>query len=669
MPGDWRADPWIARVVALVVAIFGFLPLTQWIAGGYGDPIAALRYTEWATGTAIALGGGAILALVTRRRPLASLAPASPDWARLGRWLPLLAVAIYAAIALAVFDGRPLLYDEIVQVLQARIFAGGRVWDPSPVHREFFEFLHMVNHEGRVFAHFPPGGPATLALGVLVGATWLVGPVAAAISVALFLRIARRAEPRPGVAFAAALLFAIAPFNAFMSGSHMNHVTTLTFTLVGVLGMLRAMESERPRPLAALASGLGFGIAATIRPLDTLAYALPAGLWFLVRALREPRRWADALVAAAGIAIPASLFLWYNAQTTGDPLLLGYTVLWGAGHGVGFHQPPWGEAHTPMRGLELMNMYWIALQGTLFETIFPALLPVIGGLALTRRLRAADRYLLASAMLLTALYWAYWGEGYFLGPRFLFSLVPVIVLWAARFPALLHERTGDGMTFRVVAGALVTATVVAAVYGVPTRWRQYQQGFAGERFDVVAEARRAGARDAIVFVREEWDMQLLARMWALDISHRDAEVLHSQTDACVLERALARVERDGLRADAAAAVLLPLTADRAKVETKAVASGANLRVVPGTPYTPRCSERLSTMQEGVMSIGVALLAQGRDGNIYARELRDRNAALLREHPQRSVWLLAPAGPSFGVPPRFRRLDRDSLATAWAATMD
>jgi len=434
-----------------------------------------------------------------------------------------------------------------------------------------------------------------------------------------------------------------------------------------VLGMLRVMEADRPVPLAAIASGLGFGIAATIRPLDTLAYALPAGLWFLVRALRDPRRWADALLAALGIAIPASLFLWYNAQTTGHPLLLGYTVLWGAGHGVGFHQPPWGDAHTPLRGVELMNMYYVALQGTLFETIIPSLVPVIGGLVLARRLRAADRYLLASAMLLTGLYWAYWGEGYFLGPRFLFSLVPVFVLWAARFPAFLHDRAGDGMVFRATMGALATAAVVSIAYGVPERWRQYTRGFAGERWDIAGEARRAGVKDAIVFVREEWDMQLLARMWALDIPHRDAELFHSQVDACVLERELTRVEAAGLRGDAAATALRPFTADAAKVQIKTVSSGGNLRLVPGTAYTPRCIERFETMRAGVMSIGAALLIQGQDGNLYARELRERGASLLREHPGRAVYLLAPTGPRFGDVPRFTPLRRDSLERVWAET--
>ena len=44
-----------------------------------------------------------------------------------------------------------------------------------------------------------------------------------------------------------------------------------------------------------------------------------------------------------------------NWRTTGSPTRFGYEVLWGSGVNLGFHQAvPWGEAHTPLRGLELL---------------------------------------------------------------------------------------------------------------------------------------------------------------------------------------------------------------------------------------------------------------------------------------------------------------------------
>ena len=92
----------------------------------------------------------------------------------------------------------------------------------------------------------------------------------------------------------------------------------------------------------------------------------------------------------------------------------------------------------------MISLYVTRLQTYLFETPFPAMLPVIAALALTKRLSALDRYLLASATLLGALYFAYWHDGFFLGPRFVFPWLPVLVLFAARLPRLVRERFGRG---------------------------------------------------------------------------------------------------------------------------------------------------------------------------------------------------------------------------------
>ena len=80
------------------------------------------------------------------------------------------------------------------------------------------------------------------------------------------------------------------------------------------------------------------------------------------------------LVASGiGVAIPVGLMLWFNARTTGAPLLFGYEALWGKGHELGFHAAPWGIAHTPARGIELVSLYFLRLQTYLFETPVPSL--------------------------------------------------------------------------------------------------------------------------------------------------------------------------------------------------------------------------------------------------------------------------------------------------------
>ena len=91
--------------------------------------------------------------------------------------------------------------------------------------------------------------------------------------------------------------------------------------------------------------------------------------------------------------------MWVNAQTTGEPLLFGYQVLWGRSHDLGFHRAPWGIAHTPARGLELINLYFLRLQTYLYESSIPSLAPALGALYLTPKVDRFDRYLLASAAL------------------------------------------------------------------------------------------------------------------------------------------------------------------------------------------------------------------------------------------------------------------------------
>ncbi len=434
--------------------------------------------------------------------------------------IPLGALALYIVIARVVFAGRPLLIDEVVQLFQARIYAAGHLWLPVATHREFFSILHVVDTGDKVYSQFPPGGPAMLTLGELVHAPWLVGPVCGAISVALFTRLVKLTDPdaSPAFRFGATLLFAVAPFGAFMFGSHMNHTTTLMWLMVATLGVAHVAQSATPRIGWAFVNGLGLGVAATIRPLDALAFALPAAAWLLWLAWHDKRRWTDVFVSGAGVAIPFAAMMWVNGQTTGSPLLFGYEVLWGKAHGLGFHTAPWGMTHTPSRGLELLSLYVTRLQTYLFETPFPAMIPVIAALALTKRLSALDRYLLASAALLGALYFAYWHDGFFLGPRFVFPWLPVLVLSAARLPRLVREQFGRGRVWVGTNAALATGAVMAVGFSLPGRVLIYENGLSSMRVNYTAESAGAGVKDALVFVRESWGAQLTARMWERGIS-------------------------------------------------------------------------------------------------------------------------------------------------------
>src|SRR3954471_3673645 len=165
-------------------------------------------------------------------------------------------------------------------------------------------------------------------------------------------------------------------------------------------------------------------------------------------ALSDRRMIVTLLTSHVGVAISVGLMLWFNARTTGAPMLFGYEALWGKGHELGFHAAPWGVAHTPARGLELVSLYFLRLQTYLFETPTPSLVAAIVALLLVPALRRLDGVLLAGSAMLVALYFAYWHDGFYLGPRFYICLLPALALWSARAFPEWRARWGRGASYR-----------------------------------------------------------------------------------------------------------------------------------------------------------------------------------------------------------------------------
>jgi hypothetical protein len=651
-----------ALAIAIAIAALAFLPIANWIAGGHHAP--------WYGPVVLAVGIGVVLAIASRRigflwRDGLGVGIAEGIARSPRAELALIIVgstAVYAVVAHVVFDARPLLIDEIFQVWQARVFASGRLTSDLPAHPEFFSGMHLVETGGRVFSHFPPGHSALLAIGELSRIPWIIVPLAGAIAAAAFALYLRRTEPHTTVRLAAVLFFALAPFVAFMSATYMNHMTALMCLMIAIAALARTVEDDRPHPVAALVCGLALGAAGTIRPIDAVAFALPAAVWLLVRALRQPARWRDAIAAGVGVAIPLAALMWFNARTTGHPLLLGYEMLWGREHGLGFRATPWGALHTPARGLELINLYFLRLQTFLFEWPIPSLVPAIAALALAPRLDRHDRYLLGSGALLVTMHFAFWHDGFYLGPRYMIPLMPALALWTARLPAFLHERFGEGMVLRTSVYSLMAAAIISSASLVPARARQYTAGLTTMRWDATAAAREAGASGGLVFVRESWGSQLVARLWALGLTRAQAERLYAKTDACLLERGLERLERDGVRGEAAAAAFAPLMRDSLRLVASTLSPDVSERVLPGARYSARCLERINDDRRGFTLLTPLLLAGG-DGTIYARDLHERDTLLLAAYPDRDVFLLRPADSTSGSTPRFERVSRDSIVRA------
>ncbi len=663
----------LGRSVAGVLLVGSLVPFAALLPGGETDPLAAERLVDWLLGTLLCAGVGGLVAYVhhVRRRrgeiaPQVAVAvpPADPHSARVPLALVGGALVLYLLIALLVFSGRPLLIDEIVQVLQARTYAAGRLWDPVVEPRVFFSILHVVDLGSRVFGQYPAGGPAMLVPAAWLRVEWVTGPIAGALSVWLFWLLTRQTDPLASRAWrtGATTLFALAPFGAFMFGSHMNHATTLLWLMVAMVGLARAVSGPDARPRYAWLAGTGLGIAATIRPLDAVAFALPAAAWLLWRAFRGRQHVVALAASGLGVALPMVLLFWVNARTTGDAFTFGYDLLWGAGHGLGFHESPWGPVHTPLRGVELVGLSLSRLSTYLLETPFPALGPAIVGLWLSRSMRPMDRYLIVAGALLLGGYWAYWHDGFYLGPRFVFALLPMLILWSARSAPLVRDRLGpSSATWRGLRAGVAFGVLYAAVSVAFVRVPSYRNGMTSMRVHPEAEAARAGVSNALVLVQESWGAQLVVRLWEAGVSRSDTEVLYRGVDACVLEHTLRRAAEDSIGAPGLVSMLRRYLVDSSRLVPSDRSPDFTEKMMPGLRYSALCEQRIAEDRKGFLHLAPWRLA--RDSNVYARWIPGREAEIAAAFPGRAVYRLRREGPAVGARLRWERLDIGTVSVS------
>jgi len=595
---------------------------------------------------------GAVFLIVGTAVVLANTAPEYFDraWTSERTWVRnipasrfLLSVASFAALAALAastyaLSRSPTSSDEISQLFHARILLTGRLSlspDPNP---EFFAIDDIIDR-GRWYSQFPIGGPAFFAIWILLRSAWLANAVLAALTVVNVYRFASRAYGE-GAARVGAILTASSPFVLLMSGSYMNNtlVLYLASSALAELPTVLGGTASRRR-LSAIIMGTSVGAAVAVRPLDGAVAAAVFGGFVAVESVRK-RDIAPVLWAAVAGAIPIGLLLLVNWRTTGAPLLFGYEVQCGANHSLGFHDDPSGNPHTPTRGLVLVIKYLMQLNWSLFEWPVPGLLIVSAGLLLTGKLRSWDRLLVTWIGLQIVAYGAYWHSGLFLGPRYLFTVVPAFLLIAAR-GILIAESVFSAPVRRsvVAAGAaciLSSWTIPMTPSGAIGEAVLIRSVRGGLKTDLDSVRGEVSGQRALIFVRETASTRLLRRLWGLGVSRPLAARLFNQKDHCALLEAVSLEERQKIsaaeRAIALAAVkpYVPVTGYRVRTVDP------GFRITDSTSITPRCTAELNydASHGPALAYGPALLRNEitRDGRIgcdivFVADLGDHNQVL------------------------------------------
>ncbi|HYC53276.1 MAG TPA: hypothetical protein VEB19_19385 [Gemmatimonadaceae bacterium] len=639
------------RVCAAVLAVLGILPLANMLGAGTGVPWYRVAVLEWFLRGALVASVAAIVAAASGARidmwcARVGVLLLRPSARRFGLAAAAVTATVASLLSWYCFNGSPFTSDEMAQQWHARILVSGRFWAVAEPAREFFNTAPVLDRDGKWFSQYPFGGPAFIAPGLLIGAAWLVNPLLLGIATYALYAFLRRAFTEH-LARTTILLFGISPMVLIMGASQMNHVPALMLTCIALAALARWDASGARRDAAIV--GAAVGILATVRPLDAALVGLVIGVFQLRAAWKTRGRWASLGIQLAVGAVPVTILLLVNAQTTGSPLLFGYDALNGPEHRLGFHIDPNGEMHTPMRGLMYASGYVLRLSRYLLEWPLPGMLLVVLGMLATLHAGRWEVLLASLALAFVAAYAAYWFDGFFSGPRFLFAAVPAFLLFAGRaltsIDRIERQRLRRTALVAVQLCVLLTWAGPDGISSARGRVRLYHDQRTKLKTDVASQIDRAGITNALVFVNEGWRGRLLARLRVLGASQFRAERVVNSVDACALGEAL----DDAARLPATArSELLELVVRRARAHGNAVLvadlpADQAVAIAPGSRPSSNCLAQLRMDTAGTIPYPPFLPLHHVDADgrlsgdvIFARDLGAANVVLQQRFPGR-VW--------------------------------
>ena len=451
----------------------------------------------------------------------------------------ILAVLAAAYLLLARFglDAFPASGDEHSYLTQGQIFASGHMSVPAPAHEELFQVDHVVFDEV-VRSKYPPGWPALLAVGWVIGAPWSVNPIVGVLTLALLYGAARRLYG-DGAALASVLLVGASAFFALNAASFHSHTSALLFETAYAYAVLRgaaSLEDKKATPARSLGwaalAGIAIGCLFLTRPVDAAIAASAMVVFF---------RWPRFIVASAvSAAAVSTLFFAYDAVQFGSPLRTGYAA----------YEPILLELWDPSVGISISpkhlidpRVYWYHLGWYLDLATWsvPGFL-LLGGAGLLRPLRKAwraripveklqqERFVSALAIahfLFVFLQESGLGDAY--GPRYLMPLVlPLGIAAGGSWVRLCawvkeHPRLPSAGAFTRASWVALLALVAvgAARTGELTEERHEDNAHRGALY---RQVREMGLDRAVVIVKGG-SPTLLAR----NLSVFDGPVLYVST--------------------------------------------------------------------------------------------------------------------------------------------
>jgi hypothetical protein len=409
------------------------------------------------------------------------------------------AASLLAALASAAYvhlylRGGPRIVDATTYWLEGRALAEGHLafdlgdW-PTATSGRFLvrDVLAGGRHAAGIF---PPGYPAVLALGFLVGAPLAVGPLLAAAitrtTTGLAEDVAARLDlddaDRALVPRIAAVLTVVCATLRYHTADTMSHGLAAWLLVVALRAAWRVRDSGRASWIGAAVVGLSLGWLFATRPVSGVAGAALTG-WMLGRGALDRRLLLGGL---AGATTPIVLFVLHQRAATGafftSSQSLYYALAdgpagcfaYGFGPSVGCRNEH-GDfvAHNLPRGYDLFAAVKTSLRRLemhLGDPLDGAPLAPVAALALAwASTRRATRPLAASLPMFVLAYAPFYFDGNYPGggARFYADQLPLelvcVALAVPRFSALLRDR-GLAATSARWGARLLGSTLVCSAF-------------------------------------------------------------------------------------------------------------------------------------------------------------------------------------------------------------
>jgi hypothetical protein len=585
----------------LIARLVGDAPLRR-IADGFGRRIEGIGAAAWAAGMGI------------------------------------IAFTLALLIQRLVYEGLLTNPDEMVSLIQARYLAAGMLGGPLSEDPAHWLVINSLMSEAGWVSQYPPGHLAMLAIGALVGAPLLVGPVSAGLTAAFFARAFELMLPeRVRSARVASLLLAASPFTALLGGQILSHSTTMLAGSLALFASLRSRDARESRARLgwAVAAGAAGALMVAARPWTglTVGTVLVVGPW-VGRAMRGELLPRVGAVVAGGAPLGV-LFLAYHQAVFGGPTTLGYTAAFGSGHGIGFHMDPWGYVYSLRSAIGTTSGDLSLLGFQIWESPLSPLLLV--SLWLILRPAASTplvRFLLVWALVSVPANFVYW----FHAPRMYVESVPAWLLLAV---LAVTDLAGSGEPVDESRGsrAVMLGRVRGAVAWVALLGLLAPAWFLGSRISALdwndaAIARMVPeglpAEPSLVFVHTNWWDRIGRVLEAEGMTSDSTEILLRLRDPCELwqyagERRQARVT------GAPPPAPIPFEA------------------APQNPPSPECrlhfySDRLDVVALAPLIWQGDLPGLGPSGPMYVRDYGPvANARVLEAYPDRTPLLFGGGG--------------------------